>query len=298
MRARSLVATLGVCTLGLAAGCERVLSIEDPVAGNGPGSDGGSDGSGGDDGGLPTGSPLLLSEVVIMPTEGEMIEIVNTSDQPVDLSTYYLSDSGNNYFKLPVQKAVDLNDFIVKFPDNAVIPGHGVFTVALDTAVMFSTVYQKAPTFSVVDPGSMVPVATNGQATLTNAGEIVILFQWDGRSDLVRDVDIVLAGVPVGNNGVTPKSGLSQDGVDADTAPSTYATDKNSIRGQAAAPGVGFSTKRLMLEAAGGESHDGTGNGQSGDDETSEDTSLTWDGTAGNPFTLPNPGMVPSALQP
>jgi len=292
MRARLLVAcTLGLGTLGLAAGCERVLSIEDPVAGHGPGIDGG-------DGGLPSGSPLLLSEVVIMPTEGELIEIVNTSNQPVDLSTYYLSDSGNNYFKLPVQKTVDLNDFIVKFPDNAVIPGHGVFTVALDTAVMFSTVYQKAPTFSVVDPGSMMPVATNGQATLTNAGEIVILFQWDGRSDLVRDVDIVLAGVPAGTNVLFSKSGVSQDGMDADSTPSTYATDKNSIRGQPAAPGVGFSTKRLLLEDAGGESHDGMGNGQAGDDETSEDTSLTWDGTAGHPFTAPTPGTVPFVLPP
>ncbi|HMG23161.1 MAG TPA: hypothetical protein VK607_17615, partial [Kofleriaceae bacterium] len=93
MRARSLVATLGVCTLGLAAGCERVLAIEDPVAGQGPGSDGGSDGSGGGDGGLPADSPLLLSEVAMTPNEAEMIEIVNTSNQAVDLSTYYLSDS-------------------------------------------------------------------------------------------------------------------------------------------------------------------------------------------------------------
>jgi len=298
MRARLLVAgTLGVCTLGLAAGCERVLSIEDPVPGHGSGSDGGSDGSGGgSDGGLPVGSPLLLSEVVLSPNEAEMIEIVNTSNQPVDLSTYYLSDSGN-YYKLPVDKSVEVTDFIVKFPNGASIPGHGVITVAIDNPVNFSTHYGVAPSYSLMDT-SLEKISINGAANLTNAGELVVLFQWDGRSDLVRDVDIVLAGAPAAANGLISKSGVSQDGMDADTTPSTYAADKNSIHSQASTPGSTVSTKRIALEAAGGESHDGTGNGQAGDDETSEDTSLTWDGSVMSPFTAPTPGTVPAALQP
>ena len=293
MRARSLVATLGVCTLGLATGCEYVLSIENPVAGQGPGSDGGSDGSGGD-GGLPADSPLLLSEVVIQPNDGEMIEIVNTSNQAVDLSTYYLSDSGN-YYKLPVDKAVDTTDFIVKFPNGASIPGHGVITVALETPVKFSMQYGIAPSYSLKDT-SLEKISINGVANLTNTGELVVLFQWDGRSDLVRDVDIMLVGALASNNSLIPKSGVPQDGMDPGAEPSTYATDKGSIHGQPANPDIGFSTKRLLLEEAGGESHDRTGNGQSGDDETSEDTSLTWDGTTASPFTAPTPSQVPAAL--
>src|SRR5215510_5731666 len=100
MPARLPVAcTIGLCTLGLSAGCERLLSIHDPVAGDGRGN--GDDG-GPSDGGLSPSSPILLSEVVLTPNAAEMIEIVNTSNQDVDLSTYYLSDS-SNYFRLPVQ---------------------------------------------------------------------------------------------------------------------------------------------------------------------------------------------------
>jgi hypothetical protein len=38
------------------------------------------------------------------------------------------------------------------------------------------------------------------------------------------------------------------------------------------------------------------GNGQSGDDETSEITSDTWDGTPAHPFGLATPGTVPPQL--
>ena len=49
-----------------------------------------------------------------------MIEIVNTSNQEVDLSTYYLSDSGN-YFRLPVQASVDCRRF--RSADDAIDDG-------------------------------------------------------------------------------------------------------------------------------------------------------------------------------
>lgn len=68
------------------------------------------------DSGPPPASPLLLSEVVLTLDAGEMIEIVNTSAGDINLSTYYLSDSGN-YYRLPVAATVDTTDFIVKFPN-------------------------------------------------------------------------------------------------------------------------------------------------------------------------------------
>jgi hypothetical protein len=138
-----------------------------------------------------------------------------------------------------------------------------------------------APSFSVQD-GSMQTIAVSGQPTLTNEGEPVILFQWDGQSDLVRDVDILLAGKPSASNDLPNKSGKQQDGPDLDTLPSTYAVDRHAIAPQPSAPGAGRSTKRIKLEA-GHEVQDGAGNGLSGDDETSEDTSTTWDIT----FTPP-----------
>jgi hypothetical protein len=295
MRARlRIVGLLGLGALGLSAGCERLLSLHDPVADRGDA--GGSNDGGSSDGGLSPSSPILLSEIALAPTAGEMIEIVNTSTEPVDLSTYYLSDSAN-YYRLPVQASADPSDFVAKFPDGAMIGGHQVFTVAIDTAVSFSTVYGMSPTFSITDPDSMKVIVANAP-TLTNGGEVIILFQWDGHSDLVRDVDIMIAGAAVSANSLADKSGKPQDGPDPDMQTSAYAADANTIKPQLAAPPttpVQLSTKRLLLED-GHENQGANGNGQSGDDETSEDTSVTWDGTIANPFTPPNPGIVPAAL--
>jgi len=294
MQARWQVAcTLGACALGLSAGCERLLSIQDPIAGDGPPRD-----TGGDDGGITdaapaASSPILLSEVVLTRDEGEMIEIYNASDQEVDLSTYYLSDNGN-YFRLPVkptQTAVDATDFIVKFPTGARIPARGVMTVALNTPANFSSVYAMSPNFSFTD-GTMQIISMNGMPNLTNGGEPVILFQWDGQSDLVRDVDMVLIGTPTAANGLPSKSSVQQDGPDPDTQPSQYAVDTNALMPQAATPGNGQSAKRILLEDT-HETHGGSGNGQSGDDETSEDTRTTWEVSA-----TPTPGQVPQALKP
>jgi hypothetical protein len=297
MRAPLLVAcTLGCCLLGAASGCEKLLSIQDPVAGEGPAHDGGIDTS--DGGGPPPSSPLLLSEVVLTTVAGttdpgEMIEIINTSPDDVDLSTYYLSDSGN-YYRLPVDKTVDMTDFIVKFPPGAVIHGHQAMTIAIAAPGDFLTAYGILPSYSLRD-GSLETITMNGAPALTNAGEPFILFQWDGRSDLVRDVDIMIVGMPSATNLLSNKSNVTQDGPDPDKETSKYPVDVGTIRAQTATPGNGFSAKRIALED-GHEIHSGTGNGQAGDDETSEDTAATWDGTTANPFTAPTPGQVPAAL--
>lgn len=292
MRRWRIACTLGVVATGL-TGCESLLSIRDPVAGDGPGSDGGIDAA------PAPASALLLSEVVLTPDVNEMIEIVNTSSQDVDLSTYYVSDSGN-YYRLPTgDKAVDMTDFIVKFPAGAVIKGHKAVTIALDTPSNFFTAYGVMPSYSLLD-GSLVTIATNGTAQLTNAGEPIILFQWDGASDLVRDVDILIAGVPSTGNALTNKSGATQDGPDPGSETSKYAVDLRTMLPQTMAPpstmAMPLSTKRIALED-GHEIHAGTGNGPSGDDETSEDTHATWDdGSISHPFTAPTPGDVPPQL--
>jgi hypothetical protein len=136
----------------------------------------------------------------------------------------------------------------------------------------------------------------NGAPQLTNAGEPIVLFQWDGHSDLVRDVDIMIVGAPNGAANTLPnKSNITQDSLtDPDAAPSKYAVDAGTIHAQSAAPGNGVSTKRIALEE-GHEIHGGNGNGPLGEDETSEDTSVTWDGTA-PAFSVPTPGKVPAEL--
>ncbi|HVK78861.1 MAG TPA: lamin tail domain-containing protein [Kofleriaceae bacterium] len=235
---------------------------------------------------------LLLSEVVLAPNEQELIEIVNYGPAAVDLSTYYLSDA-REYWRLPADvPTVDTADFIVRFPAGATIPPRGVVTVAIDTAAAFTTALGTAPTYSIAS-GTMVVVTSGGVATLTNAGEPIVLFQWDGQGDRVLDVDLVLAGVPSAANLLADKSGVALDGPDAGAATSAYATDARTIAPQAAAPPSGRSTKRIALESAAVEVATG-GNGALGHDETTEATGTTWDTT----FTAPTPGAVPAALTP
>ncbi len=239
---------------------------------------------------LSATTQLLLTEVVLAPTGGEMIEIANPSDSPVDLTRYYLSDS-SAYFRLPGGNAtVDATDFIVRFPAGAMIPANGVVTVALDSVASFTSTYSTAPTYSIA-AGTMTTVTMNGTPSLTNAGEAIVLFYWDGQTDLVRDVDLLLAGIPTTANSLADKSGYTVDGPDGDPTTSAYRPDARTLTAQAAAPNASMSTKRVAPEA-GFETQGGTGNGLTGDDETSENTAMTWDTT----FGIPTPGSVPASV--
>ena len=288
------------CFAILIAGCSQLLGVQDPVPGDGklpidaPDRDGNNLGDSFDgpkDGPIAAGSPLLLSEVVLAPSPGEFIEIVNTSNQTFDLTNFFVSDNGN-YFRLPVGvPTVDGGDFIAQFPAGTSIPPHGVVTVAIPTAAEFTASYGIAPTFSVAD-ATLTVVTANGIPGLTSGGEVIVLFFWDGNSDLVSDADIMLAGSPSAANSIVNKSGIVQEGIDADTTSSAYAVDAKTITIQMGTPGSALSTKRIALEA-GNETQAGVGNGLAGEDETSEDTRTTWDSVV---FTAPDPGTVPVAL--
>jgi hypothetical protein len=238
------------------------------------------------------GSHLLLSEIELAPTGGEFVEIVNPTAAAIALDNYYLSDNGT-YWKLPAgAQVVDAGDFIAKFPAGASIPSHGVITVAIDTAANFKAANLVDPTYSVAS-ATMTVVEANGTAGLTNTGEVVVLFSWDGAADLVTDVDVMIAGKAAAGNGLVTKSTITIDGPDTNTTSSSYKADANTIGNQATSPASGKTTKRIALET-GHETQAGSGNGATGDDETSEATTATWD-TA---YTTPTPGSVPAALLP
>ena len=147
-----------------------------------------------------------------------------------------------------------------------------------------------APTYSIAS-GTMTSVVANGTAQLTNGGELITLFYWDGERDLIRDVDLVLAGQPTAGNGLVDKSAVALDGPDTDSTTSTYSTDARTMTIQTNPVPSGMSTKRIANET-GNEMQNGSGNGLTGDDETSETTSATWDTT----FSTPTPGAVPTAV--
>jgi hypothetical protein len=107
----------------------------------------------------------------------------------------------------------------------------------------------------------------------------------------------VIAGTAAGagtNNGYQTKQGQAVDGPDADTTASIYKPENGLLGGGMNLTAAGnTSYKRRTLEV-GSESQAGTGNGITGDDETSEALMSSWDGDLAARPSAPTPGTVPN----
>ncbi len=232
---------------------------------------------------------LVLSEIAMQPSAAEFIEIYNPTDSTVNLDHYYLTDH-SNYYALPSNSyTVDAGDFIVKFPSGATIQPRKTLVIGFN-GTDFITTYSVNPDYEIISQNTNIPdlvsIKTSGIPSITNAGESVILFYWDGAKDLVQDIDLLNVGIPAVGNQLKSKTGLALDGPDADALTSTYLTDANTMPNQTTAAGSGYSTKRILLEE--GYETQTNGNGIGGHDETTENTALTWDQT----FTAPTPGST------
>jgi hypothetical protein len=153
----------------------------------------------------------------------------------------------------------------------------------------------------MIDPGPAlvgVPLIQSA-AGLSNAREVIVLFRWDGQSDLVQDIDIVQwsdAG-PVFNTVSPNKTGQAFDGPDADTTPTPYLPDTAPALQDLAHPGqhdFGLTVSRVDFNE-GTETQTG-GNGLLGHDETSENYSLTWQGNTIHSIDSPGEFGPPSVL--
>ena len=118
------------------------------------------------------------------------------------------------------------------------------------------------------------PARSTNQGGLSNSGEVVILYTWDGASDLVQDIDYALWGDAAE---AVDKTGVSVDGPDGDAVASAYLADtaigvQDVISGGSHASGDSF--QRIDFDE--GVEIQGGGNGVTGSDETSEDLSVTW----------------------
>ena len=250
------------------------------------------------------GTHLLITEVKTIDAD-EFIEIYNPTDVAVALDHYYLADV-NGYFLLPsgigagTSLDVSTTDFVARFPEGSSIPARGVITVASDGPGFSALHADTHATFAIEEAGAgdtaMVLLDGTG-VTLTNGGEMVVLFYWDGASDLVKDVDLIIAGnAPSAGNTIAAKTAV--DGPDLDDAASSYAADAATIGDLAADTEsdltLAQSYQRLALESATVESQLGTGNGMTGDDETSEQIRMTWSSAGHEAAT---PGTIPAALQ-
>ncbi len=241
---------------------------------------------------------LLITEVAVTPTAGEFIEIFNPTTGTVDLTNYYLTDGifpGDPHPDyVNIVDSTDTpysSDFLARFPAGASIAASEYKIVALNSD--FSTEYGFDPDFEMspagVDDGDAIPDMLNGSSGigsnpgLTNSGEVVILFFWDGINDLVQDVDIALWGDK--DEGVD-KTGVKKDSkTDADSDSTEYNPDTpiaNQIVIASGAHAYGMSWQRTDPATETGETTAG-GNGIMGHDETSENLGESWAEAAPTP---------------
>ncbi|MCB0274523.1 MAG: lamin tail domain-containing protein, partial [Calditrichaeota bacterium] len=247
---------------------------------------------------------LLISEFAVSPTAGEFVEIHNPTGAAIDLSDYYLTDgtraSSNDYYYNLVSGAVSVlsTDFIARFPDGASIAPGEYQTVAMSGSA-FRTTYGQDPTYEVIDSDAQLTNmrealsgSIGGSSGLSNNGEVLILFFWDGAADLVADVDYAVWGDK--EEGVD-KTGISADGPDADSDSSAFLNDTaldQQISVSSSTPHAdGESVQRLSLTEI-GETASG-GNGITGHDETSENLAQAFTAAAASPNSAPPASQPP-----
>ena len=215
----------------------------------------------------PSVGKLLISEVIISPTAAEMIEIHNPGASAVDLSNVYVSDT-LYYWRITYGEGKpDSTDFRVHFPAGTTIPAGGYVTVSFETAAHFQAVYGMLPDFDLAPSVALAPAMEGeytGSASLSNANEMLVLFYWDGASDLVTDLDYVIWG----NAGQAVVKTGKQAGA------STYLPDtpQNS---QSIIPAPSAAAVTRCDDGEGAQVTSG-GNGFGGTDETSEDLTATF----------------------
>lgn len=253
---------------------------------------------------------LLITQVEVH--GDEYVVIKNPGSTSVDLSNYYLTDAtyaaGNQYYynlpdpSLPVGGGA-FYDFVARFPEGASIaPGQEV-TVSIGGSDGFFDQYGVMPHFELYEDGvsaddvpDMRPARTGSIVdneaqlpSLSNSGEVVILFYWNGETDLVTDVDYVIWGDTAE---AVDKTGVSIDGPDADSTPSAYLPD-TPIAQQELVPSPSVSGVFVRVDETEGTQKTSGGNGVDGRDETSENLSATFTMTEATP-----PGVTPNDTTP
>jgi len=235
---------------------------------------------------------LLISEVCAR--GAEFVEIHNPLDHEVPLGRYFLTDAiyafGSQYYwRITEGNPSQLtsgggayDDFHGRFPDGAVIGAGETITVALAGSDGFAAAYFVPPDYELFEdgaqpddipdlvevfPGSLAGVQEpyGNPPGLSNGGEIVVLYWWNGESALVTDVDVFFWDT----EGTNESTRFSKNGVVS--GGETYGPELTVAEQQPFLDGRGTGesyTRRDRDEDD--ESQGGFGNGVDGHDETSE----------------------------
>ncbi|PIV81975.1 hypothetical protein COW53_01420 [bacterium CG17_big_fil_post_rev_8_21_14_2_50_64_8] len=264
---------------------------------------------------------VLLAEIQTIkaddsrrPLSAEFIEIVNPTAAAIDLSDYYLTDaifasSQQFYWRIaegnPSSNTAGggaFGDFHARFPDGySIAAGDTVVIAVQGGSATYQTAYGKLPDLEIYEDGSApdavpemreaFPGGINAGLGTTNSNspalsdgyESLVLYHWDGTSDLVEDVDFAFW-----NSGSSTSSQFDKTGVTVGS--STYAAD-TPIAGQvpiSTSALVAGNAQSYMRQNADEGAETGTGgNGIFGDDETSEPLGTTWQVATQDPAIAP-----------
>ncbi len=221
-------------------------------------------------------SHLLISEIYVPASaqqQNAFVEIYNPGVQSIDLSNYYLANYNTAYQMVNGTYSTNVGDFVVRFPDNAVIDAGESRVVALYGDAFAATFNKKADWEITATDGATADMTdgyVGSNIRFDPSGGMVHLFRWDGQSDLTGDADYLAWGISFFRERWMDRSGVSIDGPDADNTASVYADDTPKASQKALpTPAAGMSYQRTgsaeIAETAAG------GNGIGGHDETSED---------------------------
>ncbi len=257
---------------------------------------------------IPTGTQvagaahLLLSEIIVTPSEGEYIEIYNPTGSTIVLSDYYVTDAtspGGGIYYYNIVTGVNYggginSDFNARFPDGATIAPLEYQTISMPGSDDFYTTFGSTPTYELYEDGAAdsipdmreaVAGSINNQGGLTNGGEVVILYYWDGISDLVIDIDYAVWGDKVE---AVDKTGIAIDSAaDADILTTTFEDDTLIANQEVLYTDghlIGYSFSRIDMTE--GTEVKWFSNGITKHDETSENGSTTW-----NRIYVPSPNL-------
>ena len=230
---------------------------------------------------------LLISEICVSPNVGEFVEVYNPTANAVALDDVYLSDDWSYYLVTIGDSIWGISDFRVHFPIGATIAAGGFVVVSIGSASDFFTAYGFYPDYDMDPADANAPCmleAVTGDIglnpALSNAGEMVVLFNWDGSSDLVQDLDYVIWG----------NTSYAYDKTGVTIGASTYLADTAaSSQDYLVAPGSGISLHRC--DAGEGTETSIVGNGITGHDESSENLSTTFRVTSPSPGATPPVGL-------
>ena len=232
-------------------------------------------------------SHLLITEVFVPPSSDAnqaFVEIANETNQTIDLSQRYLANYNTYYQIVEGQYPITSQFFLAKFPSFTILPGE-VKTVALDGAAYLNA-FGKRADFEIKSTDAKTPdmnvIKMGDNPSLETLKGMIILFYWDGQSDLVKDVDYIPWGLTAFNSVWMDKSGVQIDGPDADSQTSAYADDLPKAQQKAISSiPSGQSLQRNGVDEINEVTTDG--NGITGHDEATENWQLSFKTAAPTP---------------